>query len=109
MGIAGQTPPGARLAARAGDGWTTNADQLEDLLPVYLEELARVGRPRETVSVIVAWEGGRTGVDALARSLWIAAPREALAEWQAAGADGINLVARTVADVDALVAAAARW
>lgn len=107
--IAGQTPAGARLAARAGNGWTTNAEQLADLLPIYLEELARIGRPRETVSVIAAWEGGRTGVDALAGSPWIAAPRDTLAEWQAAGADGVNVVARTTADVDALVDAADRW
>ncbi len=107
--IAGQTPAGARLAARVGDGWTTRATDLARLLPVYEGALMAAGRERASVSVIAGWEGGRTGVDALAGSPWIAGPREAWEEWRAAGADGINVVARTTADVDALVEAAARW
>lgn len=108
--VAGQSRTGARLAARVGDGWTTNAHQLESLLPVYLDGLAAAGRDRASVSVIAGWQGGRTGQDALPiSSPWIAAPRETLAAWQARGVDGVNLVARTPADVDRLVEAASRW
>lgn len=107
--VAGQTPAGARLAARAGDGWTTRADDLARLRPVFDEALAEGGRDRASVSIIAGWEGGRTGVDALAGSPWIAAPRETWEAWREAGADGVNLVARTTADVDALVDAVARW
>ena len=37
------------------------------------------------------------------------APRETWERWQAAGADGAIVLARTTADVDALVEAAERW
>jgi alkanesulfonate monooxygenase SsuD/methylene tetrahydromethanopterin reductase-like flavin-dependent oxidoreductase (luciferase family) len=108
--IAGQSRAGARLAARVGDGWTTNAHRLDALLPAYLDALAAAGRQRASVSVIAGWQGGRTGQDALpGSSPWIAAPRETLASWQARGVDGVNLVARTPADVDRLVEAASRW
>lgn len=108
--VAGQSRAGARLAAQVGDGWTTNARQLDDLLPVYLDALAAAGRDRATVSVIAGWQGGRTGADALpSSSPWIAAPRETLDAWRARGVDGVNLVARTPADVDRLVEAASRW
>jgi len=107
--VAGQSRAGARLAARVGDGWTTNANQLDALLPVYLDALAAAGRDRATVSVIAGWQGGRTGQDALAGSPWIEAPRETLESWRARGVDGVNLVARTPADVDRLVEAASRW
>jgi alkanesulfonate monooxygenase SsuD/methylene tetrahydromethanopterin reductase-like flavin-dependent oxidoreductase (luciferase family) len=107
--VGGQSSRGARLAASIGDGWTTRPDLLERLLPEYLDALGKAGRARGDVSVLVGWEGGRTGVDALAGSPWIAAPNETLARWQEAGADGVVLTARTTADVDALVAAAERW
>ena len=37
------------------------------------------------------------------------APRETWQRWQAAGADGAIVLARTTADVDALVEAVGRW
>ena len=40
---------------------------------------------------------------------WIEAPRETWERWQAAGADGAIVLARTTADVDALVEAPSRW
>lgn len=107
--IGGQSSAGARLAARIGDGWTTRPDLLERLSPIFAESLALAGRDRHAVSVLVGWEGGRAGQDALRASPWVDAPRETLAEWQARGADGIVLTARTTADVDALVRAAERW
>ncbi|CAN5647408.1 hypothetical protein BH23CHL7_BH23CHL7_01600 [soil metagenome] len=44
--VGGEKPAGARLAARTGDGWTTNGTDYERLLPIHLEELARHGRER---------------------------------------------------------------
>ena len=39
--VGGESAAGARLAARVGDGWTTNATDYARLLPIHLEELAR--------------------------------------------------------------------
>jgi alkanesulfonate monooxygenase SsuD/methylene tetrahydromethanopterin reductase-like flavin-dependent oxidoreductase (luciferase family) len=102
------TPAGVRLAARAGDGWAAEADTFEALRDRYLEALAAEGRPRSAVRVVVGFGGGRTGVDALAGSPWIEAPGETAARWAQLGADEIVLTARTTADIDRLVAAAAR-
>lgn len=107
--VGGQTPGGARLAARIGDGWTTRPDLLADLQPVYEEELAAAGRSRGDATVIVGWEGGRAGQDALTGSPWVVAPADEWARWRERGADGVIVVARTTADVDALIEAAARW
>jgi len=52
--IGGETPAGARLAARIGDAWTTNERELRRDLPVFEEALAAAGRRREDVHVIVA-------------------------------------------------------
>lgn len=52
--VGGETAAGARLAARVGDGWTTNAADYERLLPIHLEELARVGRSRPEIAHLVA-------------------------------------------------------
>jgi alkanesulfonate monooxygenase SsuD/methylene tetrahydromethanopterin reductase-like flavin-dependent oxidoreductase (luciferase family) len=105
--IGGQSPGGARLAARIGDGWTTRPDQLVELVPVYREATAAAGR--SPGPVIVAWEGGRAGEDALRDSPFVSRPDEEWARWAEAGATGVVLVARTTADVDRLVEAADRW
>jgi alkanesulfonate monooxygenase SsuD/methylene tetrahydromethanopterin reductase-like flavin-dependent oxidoreductase (luciferase family) len=107
--IGGQSVTGARLAARIGDGWTTRPALLDRLLPVFQETLAAAGRARADTPVIVGWEGGRAGEDALAGSPWIARPAEEWASWHARGADGVVVLARTTADVDRLVAAVRRW
>ena len=107
--VGGQSATGARLAARIGDGWTTRPDLLDRLLPIYEESLAAAGRARTDTTVIVGWEGGRAGKDALAGSPWIAAPVEEWRLWRERGADGVVVLARTNADVDALVNAAERW
>ncbi len=106
--VAGQTRTGARLAARIGDGWTCRPEDLDRLLPAFLDALAAAGRTRDEVRVIVGWENGRSGEDALAGSPWIAAPAEEAARWREAGADGVVLLARTEADLRALVEAAGR-
>ncbi|HEY3522457.1 MAG TPA: LLM class flavin-dependent oxidoreductase, partial [Candidatus Limnocylindrales bacterium] len=106
--IGGQTRTGARIAARIADGWTCRPEDLDRLLPVFTDALATAGRSRDDVRVVVGWENGRSGEDALAGSPWIDAPGEEAARWRAAGADGVVLLARTEADVAALVDAAAR-
>ena len=107
--VGGETTAGARLAARIGDGWTAFDKTFERDLPAYLEALAKAGRPRVNQRLLVAFEAGRSGVDALRDSPWLATPRDTWARWRAAGADGAIVTARTAADVDGLVSAVARW
>lgn len=106
--IGGETVAGARLAGRIGDGWTAFDRTIERDLPAYLAALEAAGRDRADQRVIVAFEAGRSGEEALRDSPWISAPAEELARWRAAGADEVIVTARTTSDVDRLVAAAAR-
>ena len=107
--IGGETPAGARLAARIGDGWSTFDDNFEALLPQYLEALESAGRRREDQSVLVGFQRDWLGDSSIRDSPWIQAPREAWDRWHAAGADGAIVLARTTEDVDALVEATSRW
>ena len=101
------SPAGVRLAARAGDGWAAEAGTYEGLRDRYLDALAAEGRPRSSQRVVVGFGGGRTGEDALAGSPWIEAPADTAERWGALGADEVVLTARTAADIDRLVTAAA--
>jgi len=107
--IGGETVAGARLAARIGDGWTTFDDTFEAHLPRYLEALEAAGRRREEQRVLVGFQGDWLADEPLAGSPWVVAPGETWGRWRAAGADGVVLLARSTADVDALVDAAGRW
>ena len=107
--IGGETAAGARLAGRIGDGWTAFDDNFEQNLPLYLESLAASGRRREDQRVLVGFQGDWLGDESIDASPWIQAPRETWERWADAGADGAILLARTTADIDALVAAAGRW
>jgi alkanesulfonate monooxygenase SsuD/methylene tetrahydromethanopterin reductase-like flavin-dependent oxidoreductase (luciferase family) len=107
--IGGETPAGARLAGRIGDGWSAFDDKFEALLPIYLESLAAGGRRREDQRVLVGFEGDFLGDEPIAESPWIQAPRETWERWHEAGADGAIVLARTTADVDSLVEATGRW
>ncbi len=107
--IGGETPSGARLAGRIGDGWTAFDDNFEANLPLYLEALAASGRRRADQRVLVGFQGDWLGDAAIAASPWVRAPRETWQRWHEAGADGAIVLARTTADVDALVDAARRW
>jgi alkanesulfonate monooxygenase SsuD/methylene tetrahydromethanopterin reductase-like flavin-dependent oxidoreductase (luciferase family) len=102
------SPAGVRLAARAGDGWAAEGETYEALRDRYLGALAETGKGRRDVTVIVGFGGGRTGVDALAGSPWLAAPLETAARWGELDVDEVVLTARTTADVDALIRVAAR-
>jgi alkanesulfonate monooxygenase SsuD/methylene tetrahydromethanopterin reductase-like flavin-dependent oxidoreductase (luciferase family) len=107
--IGGETPAGARLAGRIGDGWSTFEDNFEQNLPLYLEALEAAGRRREDQRVYVGFQGDWLGDAAIAESPWVKAPRETWQRWHEAGADGAIVLARSTADVDALVSAAERW
>jgi alkanesulfonate monooxygenase SsuD/methylene tetrahydromethanopterin reductase-like flavin-dependent oxidoreductase (luciferase family) len=107
--IGGETPAGARLAGRIGDGWSTFDDNFEANLPRYLDALAAAGKRREDQTVLVGFQGDWLGDASFRDTPWFAAPRETWAHWQAAGADGAIVLARTTDDVDALVDAVERW
>lgn len=107
--IGGETPAGARLAARIGDGWTTFDTNFERNLPLYLDELAAAGRSREGQTVLVGFQGDWLGDEPFRDTPWFTSPRTTWERWQAAGADGAIVLARTTDDVDALVDAVERW
>ena len=107
--IGGETVPGARLAGLIGDGWSAFDTNLEDNLPAYLDSLAENGRDRADQRVIVGVQGDWLGDERLADSPWVVAPRDTWARWREAGTDGAVVLARTTADVDALVSAVDRW
>jgi alkanesulfonate monooxygenase SsuD/methylene tetrahydromethanopterin reductase-like flavin-dependent oxidoreductase (luciferase family) len=108
--IGAGTPAGVRLAAAIGDGWAAEEDGYGRLRARWLEALAVAGRGRaDQVVVVGVGAPGRSGEPALRGSRFVAAPREAWAEWQDRGADEVTVTARTDEDVDALVEAAGRW
>ncbi len=107
--IGGETPSGARLAGRIGDGWTTFEDNFEANLPLYLEALEQSGRRRDDQRVFVGFQGEWLSDETIVDSPWVTAPREMWDRWREAGADGAIVLARTTADVDALVEATGRW
>ena len=87
--IGGETPAGARLAARIGDAWTTNERELPRGLVAFEEVLAAAGRRREEVSVIVAVDllpADQADIDPLLVDMVGAAEA-----WREAGADEIIL------------------
>ena len=107
--IGGETPAGARLAGRIGDGWSTFDDNFEQNLPIYREALEAAGRSRADQQVLVGFQGEWLGESDIAESPWVREPRAELQRWQEIGADGAIVLARTTADVDALVEAVDRW
>jgi len=107
--IGGETPAGARLAGRIGDGWSAFDTNFEANLPLYLDALAATGRRREDQLVLVGFQGGDWLSDeADGDSEWVREPRAARERWAAAGADGAVVLARSTADVDQLVDAFGR-
>ncbi len=107
--VGGETPAGARLAGRIGDGWTAFDDNFEQNLPLYLESLETAGRARADQRVLVGFQGDWQQHETIVGSPWVTEPRDTWARWQAAGADGAIVLAHSTADVDALVDAVARW
>ena len=108
--IGGETRPGATLAARIGDGWNTFDDNFEKNLPLYLEALEAAGRSRADQTVYVGFQGEWLGDgSSVLGSPWAEDPRGTWERWHEAGADGAIVLARTTADVDALIDSVARW
>ena len=107
--IGGETPAGARLAGRIGDGWNAFEDNFEQNLPLYLESLEASGRRREDQTLFVGFQGEWLSDESIRDTPWIEAPGETWERWHEAGADGAIVLARTTDDVDALVEAAGRW
>ena len=107
--VGGETPAGARLAGRIGDGWSAFDDNFETNLPLYLEALEAAGRNRADQTVLVGFQGEWLSDESIADSPWVRAPRETWDRWRAAGADGVIVLARTTDDVDRLVEASGRW
>lgn len=107
--IGGETPAGARLAGRIGDGWSAFDDNFEQNLPLYLDALAAAGRQREDQRVLVGFQGDWLGNADIAETAWVREPRAAWDTWREKGADGAIVLARSTADIDALVAAVDRW
>jgi len=83
--VGGEKPAGARLAARVGDGWTTNAPDYDTLLPIHLAELEQHGRARSDLIHVVAVPMARD--EPLDKNPFIADMAGFAAEWQARGAD----------------------
>jgi alkanesulfonate monooxygenase SsuD/methylene tetrahydromethanopterin reductase-like flavin-dependent oxidoreductase (luciferase family) len=104
--VGAESAPGAALAGRVGDGWTVPAGLLAERLPVYLEALEGCGRHRSQVSILAAFDLGKG--ESLAGSPWVEDPAATASRWQATGADGAVVAARTTDDVDLLVEAAGR-
>jgi alkanesulfonate monooxygenase SsuD/methylene tetrahydromethanopterin reductase-like flavin-dependent oxidoreductase (luciferase family) len=107
--IGGETPAGARLAGRIGNGWSAFDDNFEQNLPLYLEALEAAGRRRQDQRVLVGFQGDWLGDADLRESPWCREPRASRDRWREAGADGAIVLARTTSDVDALVEAVGRW
>ena len=107
--IGGETAAGARLAGRIGDGWSAFDSNFEENLPLYLEALDAAGRSRADQRVLVGFQGDWLGEADIAETEWIREPRAAWERWHDKGADGAIVLARTTADVDALVEAVDRW
>jgi alkanesulfonate monooxygenase SsuD/methylene tetrahydromethanopterin reductase-like flavin-dependent oxidoreductase (luciferase family) len=64
--LGGETPTGARLAARHADAWTCFSDHFEALVPVFRAELAAAGRDPSAVAIRVGVEPTELGGDRVA-------------------------------------------
>jgi alkanesulfonate monooxygenase SsuD/methylene tetrahydromethanopterin reductase-like flavin-dependent oxidoreductase (luciferase family) len=104
--VGGEKPGGARLAARVGDGWTTNGTDYEELLPIHLAELASHGRTRSDVVHLIAVSLARDVP--LAEQPLIADMATFLGEWQDRGADEVVVSWVRPNELDALLDAAMR-
>jgi alkanesulfonate monooxygenase SsuD/methylene tetrahydromethanopterin reductase-like flavin-dependent oxidoreductase (luciferase family) len=104
--VGGEKPAGARLAARIGDGWTTNAEDYASLLPTHLEALSAASRSRAQIAHLVA-----VSIDKdmpLDRQPLFADMATFLGEWHDRGADEVIVSWVKPADLPALLEAGAR-
>jgi alkanesulfonate monooxygenase SsuD/methylene tetrahydromethanopterin reductase-like flavin-dependent oxidoreductase (luciferase family) len=104
--VGGEKPAGARLAARVGDGWTTNAPDYDRLLPLHLAELEAHGRRRSEVVHLLALSLSRQ--EPLEQQPLIADMAAVLGEWEARGADELIVNWVRPQELPALLQAATR-
>jgi alkanesulfonate monooxygenase SsuD/methylene tetrahydromethanopterin reductase-like flavin-dependent oxidoreductase (luciferase family) len=104
--VGGEKPGGARLAARVGDGWTTNGTDYADLLPIHLAELEAHGRQRADVVHLIAVDIARDLP--LDQQPLIADMATFLGEWHDRGADEVIVSWVRPHELDALLNGAAR-
>jgi alkanesulfonate monooxygenase SsuD/methylene tetrahydromethanopterin reductase-like flavin-dependent oxidoreductase (luciferase family) len=104
--VGGEKPAGARLAARVGDGWTTNAPDYAELLPIHVAELEAHGRKRADVIHVVAVPLSRE--DPIESQPLVADMAAVAAEWEERGADELIINWVRVGHLDAVLDAAAR-
>ncbi len=97
------SPLGSATAGAAFD------DNFEANLPIYLETLEAHGRRRADQLVLVGFQGEWLSDECDRRYGMGREPAAAREPVAAAGADGAIVLARTTADVDALVEAVDRW
>ena len=103
--VAGLSAPGTRLAARSGDGWTSDAQHFAALEPVFREELESAGRSRDDVVAVASFDlprtAGRPGAD-------VPDLRAEAERWRGLGADELIVSWVRPHQVPALLAAAER-
>jgi alkanesulfonate monooxygenase SsuD/methylene tetrahydromethanopterin reductase-like flavin-dependent oxidoreductase (luciferase family) len=104
--VGGESPAGARLAARVGDGWTTNGPDYERLLRVHEQELAGNGRSRADIVHLVAVSLSRD--EPIEGQPLIADMTTFLGEWHERGADELIVNWVRPAELPGLLDAAAR-
>ena len=104
--VGGEKPGGARLAARVGDGWTTNGTDYEQLLPIHLAELDAHGRTRADIVHVIAVALARDV--ALEEQPLVADMATFLGEWHDRGADEVVVSWVRPNELQALLDAAAR-
>ena len=104
--IGGETTAGARLAARLGDAWATDATGLPRDRQAFLDALAEAGRRPEDVAVLVDVELDRhrpAGDQALVADLL-----GEMARWAEAGANELVIGYVRPEQLDAVIAARAQ-
>jgi alkanesulfonate monooxygenase SsuD/methylene tetrahydromethanopterin reductase-like flavin-dependent oxidoreductase (luciferase family) len=101
--IGGETPAGARLAARIGDGWNAFDDTFERDLPLCLGSLADCGRSRDSFRIIAA-----VRPDPAAPLARFRHPVEVAERFHALGADELIVSEVGPAELPILLDAAAR-
>jgi alkanesulfonate monooxygenase SsuD/methylene tetrahydromethanopterin reductase-like flavin-dependent oxidoreductase (luciferase family) len=104
--VGGDSPGGARLAARVGDAWTTTVEGLERHAEAYEQQLRELGRERKDAPIVLGLERAK-GV-AIERQAVFRDLRGELERWRERGADEIVLSWVRPPEIPALLAAAER-
>jgi alkanesulfonate monooxygenase SsuD/methylene tetrahydromethanopterin reductase-like flavin-dependent oxidoreductase (luciferase family) len=104
--VGGDSPGGARLAARTGDAWTTTEKGLERYASAYDEALHELGRARDQAPIVVGLERAK-GIPTERQPIF-ADLRGELERWRDRGADEIVVSWVRPPEIPALLAAAER-